>query len=135
VSFLNRNRSNTSSAQSTEDTSITTVDNRVGGDDAVFGGNVTVNPGDSPIGTLAISTTDQGAVRAGLDATLEALNFASGTQEGHASLARDLTSQAFDLAQSARQSETSGAINNLVKVLGVIAALITIAYAYTHRNG
>lgn len=135
MSFLNRNRSSTSSSQATYDTTISTVDNRVGGDDAVFGGNVTLNPGDSPIGSLAISTTDQGAIRAGLDATLEALSFASGTQEGHASLARDLTSQAFDLAQSARQSETSGAINNLVRTALIVAVVAIAAYAFVKRNG
>jgi len=135
MSFLNKNQANTSSATYTEDTSITTVDNRVGGDNAVFGGNVTLNSNDSPISSLSISTTDQGAVQAGLDVTLEALNFASSTQAGSRSLASDLTSQAFDLAQQARQSETSGAINNLVKAATIIAVLVVVAYAFVNRKG
>ena len=134
MSFLNQNRSSTNAATSTSDTSITTVDNRVGGDNAVFGGNVTLNPGDSPIENLSISTTDQGAVKAGLDATLEALNFARATQGGSASLASDLTSQAFDLAQAARQSETSGAINNLLKYGALVLVIGVLAYAYAHRR-
>ncbi len=134
MSFLNKTKSSTSNASTTIDSTINTVDNRVGGDNAVFGGNVTLNPGDSPIGSLSISTTDQGAVKAGLDATLESLKFASATQTGIKSLASDLTSQAFDLAQAARQSETSGAINNFLKYGAVVLVLGVIAYAYTHRR-
>ncbi len=130
MSFLNKTKSSTSNASTTIDSTINTVDNRVGGDNAVFGGNVTLNPGDSPIGSLSISTTDQGAVKAGLDATLESLKFASSTQAGSSSLAKDLTSQAFDLAQAARQSETSGAINALVKSLTIVAVIALAAYAY-----
>lgn len=134
MSFLNKSSSDTSSTSNTYDTSITTVDNRVGGDNAVFGGNVTLNPMDSPIGSLAISTTDQGAVKAGLDATLESLKFASSTQTGIKSLASDLTSQAFDLAQAARQSETSGAINNLVRAAVIVSIVALVAYAYVNRR-
>lgn len=138
MSFLNKNQANTSSSTATSDTSIVNTDNRAAGDGAVFGGNVTVNPGDSPINSLNISTTDQGAVRAGLDATLESLKFASATQSStisaNSSLAKDLTSQAFDLAQQARQSETSGAINNLVKAAVVVVIVAVIAYAYVHRR-
>lgn len=119
----------------TQDTTISTVDNRVGGDNAVFGGNVTLNPQDSPIEKLSISTTDQGAVKAGLDTTLEALSFAKSTQAGSSSLAKDLTSQAFDLAQAARQSETSGAINNLVRAAVIVAVIGVLAYAFVHRRG
>jgi transcriptional regulator with GAF, ATPase, and Fis domain len=135
VSFLNKNDASTRTSTETRDTSIVNTDNRVGGDNAVFGGNVALNPMDSPIGVLTLSTTDQGAVKAGLDATLESLKFAESTQGTNTSLAKDLTSQAFDLAQQARQSETSGAINVLVKVLAVVAVIAIAGYVYVHRKG
>lgn len=150
-------KANTSSQTSTvtESTTINTVDNRaVQGDNAVIGGNVTVNSGDAS--QVSISTTDQGAVKAGLDVALESLdtvqratsgayetatdlynettstlesifgkmvssvsNSASATQ----SVASDSIKQAYDLAQEARQSETSGAINNMTKyVLWIVIA-------------
>lgn len=135
MSFLNKNDASTRTSTETRDTSIVNTDNRVGGDNAVFGGNVALNPMDSPIGVLTLSTTDQGAVKAGLDATLESLKFAESTQGTNTSLAKDLTSQAFDLAQQARQSETSGAINVLVKVLAVVAVIAIAGYVYVHRKG
>ncbi len=134
MSFLTRSSADQATTTQTRDTSINTVDNRVGGDNAVFGGNVTLNPMDSPIKSLSISTTDQGAVKAGLDATLESLKFAESTQSSGSSLAKDLTSQAFDAAQAARQSETAGAINSLVKSAVIIGVVALIAYAYVHRR-
>lgn len=124
--------SRTSQQTSTTNVSSTvnTVDNRiVDGDNARIGGNVTVNPGEN-VGGINISTTDQGAIQAGLDIALESLGFAASSQAGIKSVASDSISQAYDLAQSARQSETSGAINNFLKY-GVWIGLAAIAaYAF-----
>ncbi len=111
-------RANTQSTTTTNtsQTTVNTVDNRaVQGDNARIGGNVTVNPGDSPIGTLNISTTDQGAIQAGLDIALESLGGLQRQTNATQSIASDSIAQAYGLANSARQSETSGAINNFLK--------------------
>lgn len=129
-------RAQTSSATSTNTSQETynTVDNRaVQGDGAVFGGNVTVTG--SQGGPLTISTTDQGAVAAGLDVALESLAGVRGLVEANASIAKDSISQAYGLANQARQSETSGAINNALKYFAVIAVIGIAAWAYSRRRG
>jgi|GEM_PF-3112542 len=132
----------------TSQTTVNTVDNRaVQGDNAAVGGNVTVNPGDSPIGALNISTTDQGAVHAGLDIALESLSaIQNQTKDVLAglksqstatqSLASDSISQAYGLANEARQSETSGAINNVLKygTWIVLAALVVWGIVRTNKT-
>lgn len=105
----------------TSDATINTVDNRAGGDASVYGGNVSLNPGDIQ-GTVNVSTTDQGAILAGKDISLEALKLVAGNTSALKSVASDSISQAYGLANQARQSETSGAINNFLKyatILGV----------------
>lgn len=119
----------------TETSTVNTVDNRiVDGNDARIGGNVSVNSGDNHSGTINVSTTDQGAVQAGLDLALESLGFASSTQAGIKSVAADSISQAYDLAQEARQSETSGAINKFAKYAAIIAVIGIVAYAFTRSK-
>ena len=89
-----------------------------------------MTPTDSPIKTLQITTTDQGALLAARDLSGEAFNFASQAEASNKSLASDLTKQAFDLAQSARSSESANAIQTLSKYLAVIAVVGIVAYAY-----
>lgn len=138
MSFLNRSKSSTSSATTTKDSTVNTVDNRVGGDGAIFGGNVTFNPGDSPIGTINLQQTDHGAIMAGTDVALESLEFAKSTQSGFVdsvvSTTKDLASQAFSSASEARKSETAGAIQQFVKVAAIVAVVAIAAYAYTKRR-
>jgi len=119
---------NTSTTQST----INTVDNRaVQGDNAVIGGNVTVNPGESS--QVSINMTDLGAIKGGVDLALESLGFAKSTNSASIDALKSVTSdsiaQAYGLANEARQSETSGAINNLTKYLFWIAVAGVIAWA------
>jgi len=135
--FGSDSQSSTSSAQTTNDSTISTVDNRVAKDNAAVGGNVTVNPGDIN-GSLAISTVDEGAVKGGLDLALESLKqITSATQSSTnavKSVASDSIGQAYGLANEARQSETSGAINNFLKY-GVWVALAGIAAYVIVRGG
>lgn len=141
--------SSKTSSQTTTNTvssTVNTVDNRiVEGDNARVGGNVTVNPGDNS-GTLNISTTDQGAVQAGLDLALEslgfsgdifnqAIGFAKSTQSGFQSGANDLVSQSYSLADQARQSETSGAINNFAKLAAIVAVVGILAWVAVRTTG
>jgi hypothetical protein len=120
--------------QTTTNTSTetyTTVDNRaVQGDDARIGGNVGV-VGNS--GALTISTTDQGAVQAGLDLALESLGVIQNLTTSQQSSNRDTISSAFGLADKARQSETSNAIQSLLKYGAAVVVIALIAWAYTRR--
>jgi len=125
-----RAQTSSSTTTNTSQTTVNTVDNRaVQGDNARIGGNVTVNPGDSPIGTLNISTTDQGAVQAGLDIALESLQGLFRQTNATQSIASDSISQAYGLANEARQSETSGAINNFLKYGTWVALAALVAWA------
>lgn len=127
-------RSQTASSTTTNTTSstINTVDNRaVQGDNATVGGNVTVNSGESS--QVSVTMTDLGAISKGLDVALESIagiqSATSGAVEANKSIASDSIAQAYGLANEARQSETSGAINNFLKFAAIIAVVGIIAYA------
>lgn len=129
-------RANTSSNTSTATTqsTINTVDNRaVQGDNAVVGGNVTINPGESS--QVDLTVTDLGAIRGSLDLALESIEHiraaTSGGLEAVKSVASDSIDKAYGLANQARQSETSGAINALTKYLFWVAVAGIAAYALT----
>lgn len=137
MSFLNRSSASSATQNTTNDTTISTVDNRVSEGNARVGGNVTLNSGDVS-GPISISTTDQGAVQAGLDLGLESLRAiqqaTNDARNAANSQVSDLTAQAFGLANEARQSETSGAINNFLKY-GVVVAVVAIgAWALTRAK-
>lgn len=124
-------RAQTSSSTTTSTSQETTnnVDSRaVQGDNAAIGGNVTLS-GTQSGGPITISTTDQGAVAAGLDLALESLNTIKSLSASHESTLKDTTQNAFALADSARQSETSNAIQNTLKYGALIVALAIIAWA------
>lgn len=135
----------TNTTTNTSQTTINTVDNRaVQGDNATVGGNVTVNSGESS--QISVQQTDLGAIGAGLDIALESLAKISEATTGAFGLAdralqsserntqsvlgstNSTISSAFGLANQARQSETSGAINNLVQYLFWFAVAGVAAY-------
>lgn len=117
------------------ETNVSNVDNRVAESGAVFGGNISVTPTNAPINSLSISSTDQGAIRAGADLGLAALDLVRATTETAALAQEKSTAQAYGLAQAARQSETSGAINNFVKYGAIVAGLALLAWAYAKSKG
>jgi Zn-dependent alcohol dehydrogenase len=130
--FGSDSASSSSSSTSTQEQTISTVDNRVARDNAAVGGNVTTGPGDIN-GSLSISTTDQGAVKGGVDLALESIHASTSAQTRTQKTATDQVSQAYGLANSARQSETSGAINNFLRygtwvAVAAIAAFIIVRY-------
>lgn len=137
MSFGGDSASSTSSSNTTLDTTTSTVDNRVAHDNAAVGGNVTTGSGDIN-GSLQITTTDQGAVKGGVDIALESLRRISDSTSNSLasvkSVASDSIGQAYGLANQARQSETSGAINNVLKY-GVWVALAGIAAYVIVRHG
>lgn len=127
--MVSKSKSSTASTNSQSDTTINTVDNREGGDNAIFGGNTTLHTGSNS--TNNITTTDLGAVSGGLDLALESLrSISSATANSSAavkSVASDSIAQAYGLANEARQSETSGAINNFLKYGVWLAGAIVVA--------
>lgn len=133
MSFGGGSSSSASTSNQTVDTTSTVTDNRVASGQAMVGGNVTTGPGDIN-GSLTVSTTDFGAIKGGVDIALESLK---GIQDSNASLksvTSDSISQAYGLAQAARQSETSGAINNLTKYLFWVAIAGVSAYVIVKGN-
>lgn len=134
MSLFNKSSANTTSSNTTQDQTTSNVDNRVGGDNAAFGGNVSIGPtGNIDKGGITISTTDQGAIKAGSDAIMEAIqsvtDLAKNQTTATQSVAKDSISQAYGLANQARQSETSGAINNFLQYGTWIALAGILAYA------
>lgn len=124
--FNNTSTPTTNNTSTTE--TISNVDNRVGGDNAVFGGNLSFNPGDIE-GAVTLQQTDLGAIAAGTDIALESIRALANSVAGIQSTASDTVSQGFDLANEARQSETSGAINNLVMYAAGVIVIGIIAWA------
>ena len=115
----------------TNTTDLSRVDSRVIESGANVGGDVQVT-GNS--GALTITTTDQGAVKAGTDIALESMRGLASNVNATESIARDSISQAYGLANQARQSETSGAINNLLQYAFWIGAIGIAAWAFTRRK-
>jgi hypothetical protein len=150
-----RAQTSSSTTTNTESTTINTVDNRaVQGDNATVGGNVTVNSGEAS--SVNVQQTDLGAIGAGLDIALESLGSIQSATSGAFGLVGDLTkkvldasqsntsrvlasndstiSSAYSLANQARQSETSGAINNLTKYLLWIALAGIAAFVLVRQK-
>lgn len=125
-----RNNQTTETTNQTFDTTNTNTDNRVSESGAAVGGNVSLGSGDVA-GNVMISTTDQGTVMAARDVALESLAGLRDLAKSNASVASDSIGQAYGLANEARQSETSGAINNFLKYGAVVLVIALVAYAYT----
>lgn len=130
--FNSKSKSDTSNV-STE-ANVNNVDNRVAESGAVFGGNISVTPTNSPITSLSISQTDQGALRVGGDLALKALDLVRAQSETTAAQQSASISQAYGLAQAARQSETSGAINNVLKYGAIVVVLAIAAFAFRRKG-
>ena len=92
----------------------------------------------------SVSVTDGGAISGALqlsrELSLAALDFGRTTQLGNAALsaqgaaaANDLVKASYSLADSARQSETSGAINNVLKYGAIVLGLAIAAWALRAR--
>ena len=128
-----RNNQSTSTVNNTYDTTVTTTDNRVAESGAAVGGNISLGPGDIS-GTVTLEQTDQGSILAARDIALESIAGISALAKSNQSVASDSISQAYGLANEARQSETSGAINNFLKYGAIIAVIAIVAYAYKKKS-
>jgi hypothetical protein len=77
-----------------------------------------------------INMTDLGAVMGGLDLAREALQLVSGANAKSTDALSSQVGQAYALANQARQSETSGAINNFLKYGAIVVGLAVAAWAF-----
>lgn len=138
MSGKGNSKANTTSNVSTETESFTSnnVDNRVAeGDGAIMEGNTALNLVDSEFGDLNLTMTDLGAVAQGLGIARASLDSLVGIAGESIAAGQASTKQAYSLAENARQSETSGAIQNTLYIGGALVALAIIAYAVKRYKG
>lgn len=133
MGLLSSSKAVSSTATTTQD--VTTVDNRVAEAGALMGGNVSVNAQGAPVGNLSIQNLDPGAIAAGKDVALSALDLVRQAQETTSAANERQVTQAYGLAQAARQSETSGAINNFARYGAIVVGLAVLAWAWSKRKG
>ncbi len=130
-----RSQTATSNQTTTEQFTSNNVDNRVSeGDGAIFGGNTALNLVDAPVGVLNLNMTDLGAVAAGVGLARSSMDSLVGIAESSISASQGYVAQAYSLADKARQSETSGAIQNTLYIGGGLIALAIIAYAVSRAK-
>lgn len=133
----------TTSTSSVEE-SFATLDNRVSGDDSIIGGNTSLNLGSGASigGEVNLVQTDQGAVQAGLSATLAALESGSNAVSETFETIKDVTSQS-NKAQSetiakslevAADASNEGATTTL-KYMAIIVGLVGLAYVAAKKWG
>jgi hypothetical protein len=80
-------------------------------------------------GTAVFQMLDGGAVMGSLDLAREALAQVVAVQKGANDAVTSQAAQAYQLANQARQSETSGAINNFLKYGAIVLGLALGAWA------
>jgi hypothetical protein len=83
--------------------------------------------------TTNVQLTDAGAVQGALayarESTLAVLDYARQSQDTVLGASKESTAAAYGLANQARQSETSGAINNALKYGAILVGLAIAAFA------
>lgn len=132
MGLLSSSKAKSTTTTTTQD--VTTVDNRVSEAGAIMGGNVSINTQGSP-GNVTVQSLDPGAIAAGRDLGLAALDLVRQAQETTTAASERQISQAYGLAQAARQSETSGAINNFAKYGALVVVVAVLAWAWSKRKG
>lgn len=133
MGLLSSSKATSNTSTTTQD--VTTVDNRVGGEaGSILGGNVSISA-QGATGNVTVQSLDPAAIAAGRDLGLAALDLVRNAQETSTAANERQISQAYGLAQAARQSETSGAINNFARYGAVVVGLAVLAWAWSKRKG
>lgn len=122
----------------TEDQSASTTKNTQIGGPKTVGANSTVG-GDvvlsdlTGVNNLDISTTDQGAVNAGLQVALRALDTVSSNAQTSANTAAGAIDAATNVAATAAQGQQNTSLKYII--YGVVAlGAVAVAYAYFSRK-
>jgi len=126
------------SPKTQQTSSSTTKNTQIGGPvsagaNSTIGGAVTVSDL-TGVSNLSISTTDQGAVNAGLQVALKALDTAS----SDAKTAAQTQQGAIDAATSVATTAAQGQQNTSLKYIlyGVVGlGIVAVAYAYFSKHG
>lgn len=84
---------------------------------------------------VSIQTLDGGAVLGGLDVARKSLDIVDAVNSRSTAALSAQVGQAYQLANQARQSETSGAINNVLKYGAVVLGLAVLAWAAVRAKG
>jgi len=129
VPTTDKNSPKTSNASSS--TTVTKTDNKVvtgGAGFTAVGGNTDLsNIQTGPGGSVNVTTTDQGAIAAGLRVALAGIDSANSSAQtaiqSTAATASDLTSQAIGVAQSVAQGQQNTTIKYIVYAVVAVAAV------------
>lgn len=136
-----KSSSKTSSVNTTKDTTINNVDNRVAEGDSSIGGNINVNFSDLSTGdgstlggggggiTANITTSDFGALDTAGDISESAFSFSQNAVSGAVGALRETAKDAVDVAKSAAQDESARTMQ--FAILGVAIIGVTFALRKT----
>lgn len=110
-----------------DERNFTNVDNRVGGDRSVFGGNQSVQAGD--YSNINLTTTDFGAIDAATNITDSAIEFSRDALSASINSSQAAVDDAITLAQSVSVDQAARTTQMLI-VGGVIAAVFLIYVSF-----
>lgn len=126
------------SPKTQQTSSSTTKNTQIGGPKTVganstVGGDVTLSDL-TGVNDLSISTTDQGAVNAGLQVALKALDTVSSNAQTSAATAAGAIDAATNVATTATQGQQNTSLRYII--YGVVGlGVVAVAYAYfTHKR-
>lgn len=140
MAVTDKNSPKTSNASSS--TTVTKTDNKVvtgGSGFTAVGGNtdlsgITTGAG----GSVNVTTTDQGAIAAGLQVALAGIDSANQSAQSAiqstSSTASDITQKAIDVAQSVAQGQQNTTIKYVVYLGMAVAAAVAIYAIYKKRG-
>lgn len=109
-------RSSTSSSNTTVDNTFNNVDNRVSEGGGIVGGNTNLNASNSQFGNVSVTSTDQGAIQAGLAIALESLDNINENNAVNAQTTKDTVSRSLALAGETSKDEAARAVESFMKI-------------------
>lgn len=113
-------RSNTTSSNTTVDNTFNNVDNRVGDEGSIIGGNTNLNASNSQFGNVTITQSDQGAINAGLQLALESLDSIDKNNAVNAQVTQDAVSRSLALAGETSKDEAARAVESFMKIGAIV---------------
>lgn len=128
---FSKSKSSTSSSNQTTDTTISTVDNRaVQGDNAVIGGNVEIitSPGANVQG-LTITSSDYGAVQAGIGAAMKALDTIKESNAVNNQAVLSAVDKSLTLAGNSTAAAGAITTQSFIKYGAIVAVIGLVAFA------
>jgi hypothetical protein len=123
-------RNTTASSNQTIQETINNVDNRVAQGDGSVGGNVNLNLGSGASASgINVSTTDYGAVNAGLTLGLKSLDNAAEAARQNTQLSQDTVAKTIALAGNTANVASATALQSFIKWIGIALVVGLGGYA------